>query len=622
MLGDLTGRTLLVFPQADGGRVSRSCCCAGRAGSASDFTEMEQSAIKEAGNILSSAYMNALSDFMGMMLLPSPPSLAIDMSTAVLTTAYLQFGSDKDYVFCVESEFLMDERGRAAARLLPAAAGSGVASGHPEGRSRRLTVDAPVDVPSLTSERDREVLRSFARRIDPSDAGAHNNLGVLYYNKGLYEEAVAAFMQALELDPKMQVAQRNLEIAYFNTGYYDTRIPELRERLRARPDDREARWELGRTLALLGQTRRSGRTSSARCCSYHPTDVGALLQLALAEKQAATSSARRAASSARSRSIRTARCSTSTLGEVLYHRGLNEDALRALERAVELNPAESTTRCTSWASCSATWAGTRKRRRRRAARSSSIPTLSRAHANLAIDQRRERAERRGARVERATQMEVHAEGQLAHYNLGLAFRQQGLLRRGAARVREALERGEDARSRAAGDGRDAPARAPAEGSAGALRRSARSGSRQPEAVERARRRAAPGRPVRRRRGELPARAAARSRVRASRTTTSASRSIIAARPTRRSPRFARRSTAQPTFAKARLNLALLLSKAKALPARARRVSPRAASTSRNIRWRGTASGSCSPSCGSSRTRATRSRARSRRGPISRKRTTT
>jgi cellulose synthase operon protein C len=53
--------------------------------------------------------------------------------------------------------------------------------------------------PSLTSERDREVLRSFARRIDPSDAGAHNNLGVLYYNKGLYEEAVAAFVRALAL---------------------------------------------------------------------------------------------------------------------------------------------------------------------------------------------------------------------------------------------------------------------------------------------------------------------------------------------------------------------------------------------------------------------------------------
>src|ERR671918_1465917 len=94
----------------------------------------------------------------------------------------------------------------------------------------------------LTAERDREVLRSFARRIDPSDAGAHNNLGVLYYNKGLYEEAVAAFTRALELDPKMQVAQRNLEIAYFNTGYYDRRVSDLRDRLRVQADDRESRW--------------------------------------------------------------------------------------------------------------------------------------------------------------------------------------------------------------------------------------------------------------------------------------------------------------------------------------------------------------------------------------------
>jgi chemotaxis protein CheC len=83
---------------------------------------MEQSAIKEAGNILSSAYMNALSDFMGMMLLPSPPSLAVDMSAAVLTTAYLQFGSDRDYVFCVESEFYLldlNERLRGFFLLLP-----------------------------------------------------------------------------------------------------------------------------------------------------------------------------------------------------------------------------------------------------------------------------------------------------------------------------------------------------------------------------------------------------------------------------------------------------------------------------------------------------------------------
>jgi chemotaxis protein CheC len=120
MLGDLTGRTLLVFPRRTAIRLAELLLR--RKSPPDGFNEMQQSAIKEAGNILSSAYMNALSDFMGMMLLPSPPSLAIDMSTAVLSTAYLQFGTDKDYVFCVESEFIMgggDERMRGFFLLLP-----------------------------------------------------------------------------------------------------------------------------------------------------------------------------------------------------------------------------------------------------------------------------------------------------------------------------------------------------------------------------------------------------------------------------------------------------------------------------------------------------------------------
>ena len=66
----------------------------------------------------------------------------------------------------------------------------------------------------VLSEHDLSALRSFARRIDPADAGAHNNLGVLYYHKGLIPEAVAAFQRALELDSRMSIAQANLEIAY------------------------------------------------------------------------------------------------------------------------------------------------------------------------------------------------------------------------------------------------------------------------------------------------------------------------------------------------------------------------------------------------------------------------
>ena len=104
MMGDLTGRTLLLFPEPS----ARALCdilLRRPPGTTTEFGVMEQSGIKEVGNILSSAYLNALSDFMGMMLVPSVPSLAVDLSAAVLTSTYLNFGSERDYVFCVESEF-------------------------------------------------------------------------------------------------------------------------------------------------------------------------------------------------------------------------------------------------------------------------------------------------------------------------------------------------------------------------------------------------------------------------------------------------------------------------------------------------------------------------------------
>src|ERR1051325_3974455 len=101
--------------------------------------------------------------------------------------------------------------------------------------------------------RDADALRSLARRIDPSDPGAQNNLGVFYYERGMIPEAIAAFAHALELDPDMRVAQDNLETAQRESGYYDTRIGELRAQLARDPNGRAARLELGRDYAALGQ---------------------------------------------------------------------------------------------------------------------------------------------------------------------------------------------------------------------------------------------------------------------------------------------------------------------------------------------------------------------------------
>lgn len=107
MMGDLTGRALLMFPQP----AARTLCdflLRREPGTTQTFEVMERSALKEAGNILASAYLNALSDFMGMMLVPSVPSLVIDLSGAVLTSAHLNFGHDRDYAFCVETSFRVD----------------------------------------------------------------------------------------------------------------------------------------------------------------------------------------------------------------------------------------------------------------------------------------------------------------------------------------------------------------------------------------------------------------------------------------------------------------------------------------------------------------------------------
>jgi len=108
MMGDLTGRTLVLFPEGS----ARTLCdilFRRSAGTTGEFGAMEQSGLKEAGNILASAYMNALSDFMGMMLVPSVPSLVIDLSGAILTSAHLNFGHDREYAFCVETAFRLEE---------------------------------------------------------------------------------------------------------------------------------------------------------------------------------------------------------------------------------------------------------------------------------------------------------------------------------------------------------------------------------------------------------------------------------------------------------------------------------------------------------------------------------
>ncbi|PYP04081.1 MAG: hypothetical protein DMD25_09330 [Gemmatimonadetes bacterium] len=299
-----------------------------------------------------------------------------------------------------------------------------------------------MTAPAL-SERDLAVLRSFARRIDPSDAGAHNNLGVLYYQKGLVEDAIAAFTRALELDPKMQVAQRNLEIAYHDTGYYDRRVAQLRERLRQVPDDRDARWELGRAYAILG-AHEEATAEFEQLLAHRPKDVAAIIQLGLAEKNRGRPEA---ATDWFQRAVELEPDSTVVhfyLGEIYYNRGLNAEALTALERAVQLNPDNANAHYLM----AFVLGDLGRHQDARAASKRAIqlnPPLARAQTNLSLERYNAERKSQERRQRLAPEPQVVEGNELAHYNLGLAFRQKGYYNEALREYRLALERGEDRR---------------------------------------------------------------------------------------------------------------------------------------------------------------------------------
>lgn len=75
-------------------------------GSTSDFGEIEQSALREIGNILTGSYLNALANMTRLTLLPSVPAVAMDMLGSVLSIVLAEASQFGDYALLIETEFL------------------------------------------------------------------------------------------------------------------------------------------------------------------------------------------------------------------------------------------------------------------------------------------------------------------------------------------------------------------------------------------------------------------------------------------------------------------------------------------------------------------------------------
>ena len=241
-----------------------------------------------------------------------------------------------------------------------------------------------------------DILRSFARRIDPSDAGAYNNLGVFYFRKGLTEEAILAFSRALALDERMGVARRNLEIAYGESGILERRLQELEERLRTSPDDLEALVQAGIAEKTAGRLERA-HSLFQRAIDKDPES--SVLHFLLAE--------------------------------TLYNRGLHEDAMRSVRKSIELNPENpDALYLIGFILGDLGRSEEAAEANRRAVMLN--PTLVRAQANLSLETYRRD-------VTPSRQQRTSAS---AHITLGRALRQKGYFQEALREYEKAIEGGE------------------------------------------------------------------------------------------------------------------------------------------------------------------------------------
>ncbi|MEJ2698301.1 MAG: chemotaxis protein CheC [Desulfuromonadales bacterium] len=103
LLGDARGNILLIFPRESAHHLLSRLLGQQEKGPA--MNEINSSTLKEVGNILASAYLNALGSLLHMTLIPSVPLLAYDMAGAVVDYVLIDLSQAGDLALMVETSF-------------------------------------------------------------------------------------------------------------------------------------------------------------------------------------------------------------------------------------------------------------------------------------------------------------------------------------------------------------------------------------------------------------------------------------------------------------------------------------------------------------------------------------
>ncbi len=101
--GDITGSILFLLNKESARKLVSKLM--GMEVTGDEPTEMEQSALKEIGNIITASYLNSLSMLTQLVIYPSVPALSIDMAGAILSVPAIEFGTMGDKLLLIQTQF-------------------------------------------------------------------------------------------------------------------------------------------------------------------------------------------------------------------------------------------------------------------------------------------------------------------------------------------------------------------------------------------------------------------------------------------------------------------------------------------------------------------------------------
>ena len=111
--GDIDGSMMFILSKTAAAQLVNKLMC-GMLGIDEDtaedcnFGDMETSAIKEVGNVITGAYLNALSALTTLKIYPSVPQIGIDMAGALLSVPAVEFGIYGDNILLIQTQFSDD----------------------------------------------------------------------------------------------------------------------------------------------------------------------------------------------------------------------------------------------------------------------------------------------------------------------------------------------------------------------------------------------------------------------------------------------------------------------------------------------------------------------------------